>query len=60
MDRKRVTGPESSVPPIFKNAINEQTIVNSDKKRLDTRSFEDLRPICKLHLIALLLSTLID
>lgn len=48
MDRKRVTGPEASVAPLFKNDNKEPVaILNSENKRLDDRGVEDVRPICK-------------
>lgn len=47
MDRKRVNGPEASVAPIFKKAEEDVSVLSSDKKRLDSRGVEDLRPICK-------------
>jgi exosome complex component MTR3 len=48
MDRKRVNGPEASVAPLFKNVDKETVqILNSENKRLDDRSVEDVRPICK-------------
>ncbi|CAO0792404.1 unnamed protein product [Mucor circinelloides] len=45
MDRKRVNGPEASVAPIFKKAEEDVNVLSSDKKRLDSRGVEDLRPI---------------
>jgi exosome complex component MTR3 len=47
MDRKRVNGPEASVSPIFKKTEDALPIINSEKKRLDQRGAEDIRPICK-------------
>lgn len=49
MDRRRVNGPEVSVPPIFKETKELQNeILNNERKRLDNRGLEDLRAICKL------------
>ncbi|KAI7898761.1 ribosomal protein S5 domain 2-type protein [Cokeromyces recurvatus] len=45
MDRKRVNGPETSVTPIFKKVEETPIILDAEKKRLDKRSVEDLRPI---------------
>lgn len=51
MDRKRVNGPDASVAPICKNNEQENVqILNKEKKRLDNRGIEDIRPICKYHL----------
>jgi exosome complex component MTR3 len=47
MDRKRVTGPELSVAPIYKNNKESTPKVLDQKKRLDKRGLEDIRPICK-------------
>lgn len=47
MDRKRVNGPEASVAPIFKKVEEDVDVLNGEKKRLDNRGVEDLRPICK-------------
>jgi hypothetical protein len=50
MDRKRVNGPEASVAPIFKKTEEVLPILNTEKKRLDQRGAEDIRPICEhLH-----------
>jgi hypothetical protein len=49
MDRKRVNGPELSVAPIEENA-EKQDIFDKTGKRLDGRSIEDIRPICKYRL----------
>lgn len=46
MDRKRVSGPESSCSPIFKKAIEEFDLA----KRLDKRASDDLRQICESFL----------
>ncbi|KAI8387264.1 ribosomal protein S5 domain 2-type protein [Blakeslea trispora] len=45
MDRRRVNGPETSVPPIYKREEKDGSALGKDKKRLDNRGFEDLRPI---------------
>ncbi|EIE83106.1 hypothetical protein G6F46_005872 [Rhizopus delemar] len=46
MDRRRVNGPEVSVPPIFKETKELQNeILNNERKRLDNRGLEDLRAI---------------
>ncbi|ORZ19510.1 ribosomal protein S5 domain 2-type protein [Absidia repens] len=45
MDRKRVTGPEHSVPPLFKTAAIRKPILNEKNRRLDNRNADDLRPI---------------
>ncbi|RCH88416.1 hypothetical protein CU097_009065 [Rhizopus azygosporus] len=45
MDRKRVTGPELSVAPIYKNNKESTPKVLDQKKRLDKRGLEDIRPI---------------
>ncbi|CEI86287.1 hypothetical protein RMCBS344292_00730 [Rhizopus microsporus] len=45
MDRKRVTGPELSVAPIYKNNKESTPKVLDEKKRLDKRGLEDIRPI---------------
>ncbi|CAO3592782.1 unnamed protein product [Absidia cylindrospora] len=45
MDRKRVTGPEHSLPPIFKTAAIRNPILNDKNQRLDDRTGDDLRPI---------------
>ncbi|KAI9032661.1 ribosomal protein S5 domain 2-type protein [Phycomyces nitens] len=47
MDRKRVNGPELSVPPIFKKSMEIDTtaLVNQNKKRADQRGLDDIRPI---------------
>ena len=47
MDRRRVNGPEQSVPPLLKNVPERQPIFNNDGKRTDQRTIDDLRPICK-------------
>ena len=47
MDRRRVNGPEQSVPPLLKNLPERQPILNNDGKRVDQRKIDDLRPICK-------------
>lgn len=47
MDRKRVNGPDASVAPIYKKIEEKVDILNKEKKRLDNRGVEDLRPICK-------------
>jgi exosome complex RNA-binding protein Rrp42 (RNase PH superfamily) len=47
MDRKRVNGPELSVAPIEENVEKNKDIFDSAGKRLDGRSIEDIRPICK-------------
>lgn len=47
MDRKRVNGPEASVAPIFKKTEEDVNVLDDEKKRLDNRGTEDLRPICK-------------
>ncbi|KAI8980401.1 ribosomal protein S5 domain 2-type protein [Pilobolus umbonatus] len=44
MDRKRVNGPESSVPPLFKNR-DKPAVVNEANKRADNRGIEDIRAI---------------
>lgn len=54
MDRKRVTGPELSVPPIFKNSAIRKPILNEKNRRLDDRNSDDLRPICKFFLFCYL------
>lgn len=46
MDRKRVNGPELSVAPIEENVENKD-IFDTAGKRMDGRSIEDIRPICK-------------
>lgn len=58
MDRKRVNGPEASVAPIFKKAEEDVNVLSSDKKRLDSRGVEDLRPICKYFTCDILISLL--
>ncbi|ORZ10145.1 ribosomal protein S5 domain 2-type protein [Absidia repens] len=45
MDRKRVTGPELSVQPIFRNSTTPKDILTENNQRLDDRAFDDLRPI---------------
>lgn len=45
MDRKRVNGPDASVAPIYKKIEENVDILNKEKKRLDNRGVEDLRPI---------------
>ncbi|KAI8097719.1 ribosomal protein S5 domain 2-type protein [Halteromyces radiatus] len=45
MDRKRVTGPELSVPPLFKKSTVSKNILNEKNRRLDDRTIHDLRPI---------------
>lgn len=55
MDRKRVHGPETSVPPVLKNVDAQQqksaaVFDASTKKRADQRALEDIRPICKIAL----------
>ncbi|KAI8076460.1 ribosomal protein S5 domain 2-type protein [Gilbertella persicaria] len=45
MDRRRVNGPETSVPPIYKKEEQTKPVLNAEKKRLDNRAVEDLRPI---------------
>ncbi|KAI7855832.1 ribosomal protein S5 domain 2-type protein [Circinella umbellata] len=45
MDRRRVNGPEQSVPPLLKNLPERQPILNNDGKRVDQRKIDDLRPI---------------
>lgn len=51
MDRKRVTGPELSVAPIYKNNKESTPKVLDEKKRLDKRGLEDIRPICKFYFV---------
>ncbi|KAI8149958.1 ribosomal protein S5 domain 2-type protein [Fennellomyces sp. T-0311] len=45
MDRKRVNGPEQSVAPILINVPERPPLLNSDGKRNDQRSIDDIRPI---------------
>ncbi|KAI8338045.1 ribosomal protein S5 domain 2-type protein [Chlamydoabsidia padenii] len=46
MDRKRVTGPELSVQPLFKNSTKTtKDLLNEKNRRLDDRTVDDLRPI---------------
>lgn len=48
MDRKRVTGPELSVQPLFKNStVPTKDLLNEKNRRRDDRTVDDLRPICK-------------
>lgn len=47
MDRKRVNGPEQSVPPLLKNVPATPPLFNEQNKRADQRCAHDLRPICK-------------
>lgn len=47
MDRKRVNGPDASVAPIYKKVEENVEMLNKEKKRLDNRGVEDIRPICK-------------
>jgi hypothetical protein len=58
MDRKRVNGPETSVAPIFKKTEESVNVLNAEKKRLDKRGVEDLRPICKYYLTLFQLANL--
>ncbi|CAO3639920.1 unnamed protein product [Cunninghamella echinulata] len=45
MDRRHVTRPELSVPPIFKTSTTPKDILNEKSRRLDDRSLDNLRPI---------------
>ena len=47
MDRKRVNGPEQSVAPVLTNVPEQPPILNDDGKRIDQRTTDDVRPICK-------------
>lgn len=47
MDRKRITGPELSVLPLFDRPETTPDLLDDNGKRHDGRNPEDIRPICK-------------